>query len=136
VRGETLGIEMGKSRETRHHHPPIITRRAREMRHEPSPAERVLWFHLRGGKTGFKFRRQHPVGWFIADFYCAQSRLIVELDGPSHDHSEDYDDRRPEWLMANGHEVVRFSNDDVMKNTEGVVAEIERVCAARALPSP
>src|SRR5690349_5507680 len=117
------------SDETRHHAHPRIREHAREMRHDPSPAEQKLWYELRDRRLGgFKFRRQQPVGPFVADFYCADCQLIVELDGDTHAGREDYDAARTAWLANNGHRVVRFTNDDVHHNLKGVLLAILAEC--------
>jgi very-short-patch-repair endonuclease len=98
---------------------------AREMRHEATPAEDVLWEAIRNRKVnGAKFRRQHVIERFIVDFYCAEARLIIEVDGPIHDYTPEEDAIRQEFLEAQGFRVLRFKNDDVMGNLAGVVAQI------------
>jgi very-short-patch-repair endonuclease len=100
------------------------------MRSDPVKAERLLWAHLRDRKlAGLKFKRQKAIGAFIADFFCAESKLIVELDGDSHEGRETYDECRTEWLEKEGHRVLRFSNEDEFSNLEGVLREIMRACA-------
>lgn len=95
--------------------------RARALRSRMSDAERKLWYALRDRRfSDFKFRRQVPVGPFIADFVCFESRLVIELDGGQ--HAESYHDlRRDRWFAANGFQVLRFWNSDVLSNIEGVV---------------
>jgi len=84
-------------------------------------AERKLWFALRDRRfANFKFRRQVPIGPFIADFVCYQARLVVEVDGGQHAESR-RDARRDEWLAANDFRVLRFWNNDVLANIEGVL---------------
>ena len=103
------------------------------MRREPAPAEQKLWWELRDRRlNGFKFRRQQVVGPFVADFYCARCKLIVELDGDTHVGREAEDERRTAWLARNGHEVVRFVNDDVHHNKTGVLEAILAACERRA----
>ena len=100
---------------------------AREMRHERVPAERILWSRLRDRRLGgFKFRRQAPIGPYIADFYCAEGRLVVELDGDSHDGREEYDAERTAWLNGEGMRVVRFVNQDVYEHIDAVLGAILR----------
>jgi very-short-patch-repair endonuclease len=118
--------------ETMHHAHPRIRAHAREMRHDAVPAEQKLWWKLRDRRlAGFKFRRQQPVGPFIADFYCSECRLAVELDGDTHDGREEYDEARTQWLAASGVTVIRFVNDDVHKNLEAVVEAIFKTCEQR-----
>lgn len=97
---------------------------ARELRRTATDAERKLWFNLRNRRFGrFKFRRQQPIGPFIADFYCSASKLIVELDGGQHTISVNllYDARRSRWLTGRGYRVLRFINVDVLKDIENVL---------------
>ncbi|HEY77339.1 MAG TPA: endonuclease domain-containing protein [Thermoflexia bacterium] len=106
-----------------------IQQRARELRQEMTPAERVLWERLRNRRLGgLKFRRQHPLGRFIVDFYCASHRLIIELDGPVHKAQRDYDAARAEYLRERGYRILRFSNEQVLNDIEGVLEVIEEVC--------
>ncbi len=110
---------------------PRNTERARALRREATPAERALWVFLSRSQTGVKFSRQMPVGPFFADFLCRDLALVVELDGFSHDVSPERDVRRDAWMAAHGYTVLRFTNDDVRENIEGVVsvirAEVERL---------
>lgn len=102
---------------------------ARTQRQDAGLAERRLWDRLRGGKVdGHKFRRQHPVGRCIADFACERLRLIIEVDGRIHDRDDVVlnDHLRQSELEALGWTVVRFTNDDVLKHPEHVVAAIRR----------
>jgi very-short-patch-repair endonuclease len=108
---------------------PALLQRAREMRREPTEPERRLWQKVRRKQLdGYKFRRQHPIGRFILDFYCHEARLVVELDGESHAFQEEYDAARTEWLEAQGLRVLRFPNQVVMKNMEGVLETILMAC--------
>jgi very-short-patch-repair endonuclease len=94
--------------------------RARAMRKAPTPAERVLWGMLRGGRLeGLKFRRQVPIGTYIADFACNDPKVIVECDGGQHALS-DYDAVRDAWFQAEGYRVLRFWNGEIMDHPEGV----------------
>jgi very-short-patch-repair endonuclease len=93
-------------------------------------AERKLWFALRDRRlAGTKFRRQVPIGPFIADFACYDARLIVEVDGGQHSESLS-DERRDQWFSANGFRVLRFWNNDVLTNSDGVLQRV--VDAVRA----
>ena len=87
-------------------------------------AERKLWFLLRDRRlAGAKFRRQAPVGPFIADFVCLSRKLIVEADGGQH-YENPIDAVRDEWLRREGYVVVRYSNIDILKNPEGVLTDL------------
>jgi len=105
--------------------------RARELRQEATDAERRLWSALRDRRLrGYRFRRQHPIGPFIVDFACTRHRLIVEADGGQHADNE-ADRRRTAWLESEGWRALRFWNNDVLANTEGVVETILRELSPR-----
>jgi very-short-patch-repair endonuclease len=104
--------------------PPLATSRARTMRHAMTDAERKLWFLLRDRRlNGAKFRRQAPVGSYIADFVCLRDKLIVEADGGQHIESR-RDAARDRWLAAEGYRVIRYSNLDILKNPDGVLTDL------------
>lgn len=108
---------------------PTILQHARDMRREPTEPERRLWQKLRRKQLGsYKFRRQHPNGRFILDFYCHEARLVVEVDGDSHAFQEEYDAARTAWLEAQGLHVLRFSNQAVIQNMDGVLQAIFMAC--------
>ena len=108
---------------------PMVQKRARELRAGMTRAEVLLWQKLRGDQMlGLRFRRQEPIGNFIADFFCAAARLVVELDGDSHDGRADYDATRDEILAAEGYRTLRFRNEDVFRNLSGVLETIESHC--------
>jgi very-short-patch-repair endonuclease len=111
---------------------PNIVAAARHLRQNLTPAERTLWQALKNCQlNGFKFRCQHPVGPFIVDFYCPQCRLVVELDGEIHDQQVDYDTARTKQLNRFGYRVVRFHNQAVMTNLDGVLQQILEVIGER-----
>jgi very-short-patch-repair endonuclease len=119
--------------ERRHHANPRVIGHARAMRHDAVPAEQKLWWKLRDRRLGgFKFRRQQPAGPFVADFYCADCRLVIELDGDTHDGRESYDAGRTRWLSDNGVAVIRFTNTDVHDNLEGVLESVLKTCESRS----
>lgn len=119
--------------EMRHRIHPAILARAREMRHPQTPAEATLWRALRNRQTGFKFRRQHPIYRFIIDFYCAQARLLIEVDGESHlqPDQEEYDNARTKYLEDLGYKVIRFTNNDVRYNIQAVADKILQTVESR-----
>ena len=105
---------------------------ARNMRKHPTPAEAILWRALRGRRlAGLKFRRQHPVGQFIVDFYCANCKLAVEVDGSIHDQQLAYDQARTEQLEAFGCRVLRVSNELVLNDLETVLISITQAVKDR-----
>ncbi len=98
----------------------VMFARARAMRKEATDAERVMWRMLRSRQfTGLKFRRQLPIGAYIADFACLNPRVIIECDGGQHVENA-YDDERDAWLKAQGFRVFRFWNNHVLRETDGV----------------
>ncbi len=106
---------------------------ARQLRRDMTNAEAMLWRLLRGSRLdGLKFRRQVPVGSYIADFLCFRHRLIVELDGAPHDGEErrSRDSTRDEWLRQQGYRVLRFPNDLVLGGGDLVIDAIRATAAA------
>jgi len=102
---------------------------ARRMRKSMTRAEVLLWARLRGGAVGYRFRRQAPVGPFVADFACVQVRLIVEVDGATRgEDAQAHDEARTRYLEREGWRVVRFWNREVVENISGVVETIGRAC--------
>ncbi len=88
-----------------------------------------LWQYLRNEQLGVKFRRQHSIGEYIADFYCTKLKLVIEIDGESHfnDEAIEYDSIRTNFFKSLGIEVIRFNNDEVMTNIEGVFEIIQKI---------
>src|SRR5215470_7709249 len=101
------------------------TTTARRLRRHQTDAERILWFRLRDRRlAGWKFKRQVPIDQFVADFLCADGKVIVEVDGGQHDKGRERDADRTAALEAMGYLVLRFWNNDVMRNTDGVLETI------------
>ena len=103
---------------------PKIMHRAGKLRKELTPAEHKLWAYLRGDKLGVNFRRQHAIGKYIADFCCVKSKLIIELDGSQHLEQAEYDAERTKYLETQGYRVIRFWNNQVMNEIDGVILVI------------
>ncbi len=101
--------------------------RAKELRREMTPAEKILWEELRANKLGVHFRRQQVIAGFIVDFYCHKAALVIEVDGDIHDLQQDEDARREKVLREMGLRIVRFRNDDVVKNLSVVIGKIKAV---------
>ena len=110
---------------------------ARRLRSKMSLPEALLWKILKKRPSGVKFRRQHPVGNYVADFYCAERRLIVEIDGIAHDMGDrpERDARRDEWMRSCGMEVMRIPASDVLRDPEDVAAWLVGLCFAAPPPS-
>ena len=102
------------------------TRRARRLRREATDVERLLWHALRERLVFWKFRRQRPVGRRIVDFACPQAKLAIELDGSQHALEHDADEQRSAELRRYGYRVLRFWNNDVIENLDGVLITIDR----------
>jgi len=101
----------------------------KELRHDLTPAERILWTRLRGNRLeGYHFRRQQVIEPYIVDFYCHQASLVVEVDGAVHQDQQEYDHQRDQNLHLRGLSILRFSNTDVSHNLEGVLEAILRFC--------
>ncbi|MAT41675.1 MAG: restriction endonuclease [Anaerolineaceae bacterium] len=104
---------------------------ARKLRKRSTPAEKHLWGKLRGKQlSGLKFRRQHPITPYIVDFYCAEVRLVIEIDGEIHQFQQDQDQFREDWLKAQGLTVIRFTNSQVLNNINWVLIEIQKICSS------
>ena len=117
-----------RSDEARRRYSPKTLERARALRRNQTDAEGLLWHHLRSKQLGgFKFRRQHPVGPYIADFICLSHKLIVEIDGGQHAEQKVRDSRRDAFLRGESYRVLRFWNNEVFENCFGV---LERIFAA------
>ena len=112
----------------------LTVERARALRRRLTPPEARLWTRLRGRQLrGLKFRRQHPIGPFILDFYCAEVRLAVEVDGQGHDHPDRlaHDRRRTLWLRAQHIRVIRLAAEAVRVELDGVLEFIARTAMER-----
>jgi very-short-patch-repair endonuclease len=104
---------------------PKIHHRAAKLRHTLTEAEVKLWQCLRMHQAnGVHFRRQHPIGKYIVDFCAPRQKLIIELDGGQHADQLEYDEQRTKFLQSRGYRVVRFWNNDVLRNTQGVMSVI------------
>ncbi|HKR04751.1 MAG TPA: methionine synthase [Bacteroidia bacterium] len=98
---------------------------AKDMRHEPTQAENILWQELRNRKLGHKFRRQHPLDGFIPDFICLEKKLIIEVDGEIHIEQKEYDEGRTYELNEIGYKIIRFTNDEVINKKDFVLNKIK-----------
>ncbi len=104
---------------------------ARALRQNPTDAELRLWSRLRGKQMeGFRFRRQKPIGPYIVDFFCPRAKLIIEVDGGQYAEESP---ARQQWLEARGYRVIRFWNNEILSNTDGVLTIIPDVLGAEPL---
>jgi len=110
---------------------------AKKLRGQMTEAEKRLWCQLRAKRfAGYKFRRQAPIGKYIPDFVCYQFKLIIELDGGQHAMRQNYDQKRDEFFIAEGFHILRFWNNEVLENMEGVLTIILRALREPPLPNP
>ena len=115
----------------------ISNKLQRKLRNAPTDAEHRLWQYLRNRQLeGCKFRRQHPFGDYILDFACLERKIVVELDGGQHADNLQYDNARTDYLERCGFQVLRFWNNEVFNNIEGVAEVILSTLAQRATSSP
>jgi len=103
---------------------PKTKHQAIQLRKKSTPAERKLWSRIRDDQLGVTFRRQHAVGNYIPDFCSPKARIIIELDGSQHLEQEEYDEERTKYLESLGYKVIRFWNNNVMKNIDSVILAI------------
>nr|WP_298129178.1 endonuclease domain-containing protein [uncultured Pseudoxanthomonas sp.] len=109
--------------------------RERRLRRDQTDAERLLWQHLRDRRLlGWKFRRQHRIGPYFADFACVEAMLVVELDGSQHLTQQRHDEARTCFLETQGYRVLRFWNDDVLRETDAVLTAITTALAPHPPP--
>ncbi|SDD00146.1 endonuclease domain-containing protein [Williamwhitmania taraxaci] len=112
----------------------MVIKLARELRLHPTEAEKTLWRAINKGQLGLKFRRQHPIYNFIADFYCHEARLIVEVDGGYHKsriQRERDESRSAEVALVYDLKVIRFTNEEVLSNTNAVVSRLKTALSER-----
>jgi very-short-patch-repair endonuclease len=127
--GEGKGEEAGM--------PFILTDTARELRRNMTCAERVLWNRLKARRLdGLKFRRQEQIGRFIVDFIGFGRGIVVEADGGQHAVEREKDDERTRWLNSQGFTVLRFWNNNILANPEGVMETIRSACMVTPSPPP
>ncbi len=105
----------------------------RNLRKTQTPQETILWSKLRNSQTGFKWKRQISIGKYIVDFYCSERRLIVEIDGSQHIENKAYDTERDQYLVSLGYAILRFWNNEINTNIEGVLLKIQ---STSPQPSP
>jgi very-short-patch-repair endonuclease len=106
---------------------------AKVLRRSQTDVEQKLWYHLRAHRfMGKKFKRQKPIGQYVVDFVCLEDKLIIELDGGQHTENVEYDHVRDSWLRSEGYTVLRFWNNELMNEMEGVLEQIRLTLS----PSP
>lgn len=105
---------------------PSVFAKAKELRENMTQAEKMLWEKLRRNQLGVRFKPQHPIDIFIADFYCHPAKLVIEVDGQIHTSQQDYDDGRTADLERFGITVIRFRNEEVFDDIDKVIREIKK----------
>jgi len=116
---------------------PILKERARELRNNSALSEVLLWKHLKGGQMlGYDFDRQKPVDSFIVDFFCNELMLAIEIDGETHNYKMSRDRERQKIIEGVGIWFLRFTDEEVKRNIDGVVEEIERWIRENGKPTP
>lgn len=114
----------------KHRSAPIKTERARELSRSMTPSERILWQHLRDHQmNGLHFRRQHVIRGFIADFYCHEASLVIEVDGGIHRHQVEQDRERDAILASYNLRILRVTNDEIRNHLPDVLSRIRALCA-------
>ena len=106
----------------------LLFQKAKELRKTMTDAEIILWMNIKNGVNGFKFRRQHPIGNYIADFFCHKAKLIIELEGSIHHlaHIQALDDIKQRDLENLGYYIIRFTNNDVKLSIDNVIETIKK----------
>ncbi len=104
----------------------LLKQRRQDLRNNATPEERLLWEDVRGKKLGYKFQRQHSIGPYIADFYCPAKKLIIELDGSQHLDTKEYDEERTNYFISLNLKVLRFWNNEIRSNLDGVIMKIKQ----------
>jgi very-short-patch-repair endonuclease len=113
-----------------------LTDRARKLRKDSTEAERLLWRHLKAKQIlGLKFRRQEQIGYYIVDFVCYKASLIVEADGGQHLENAENDEDRTKWLNSQGFMLLRFWNNEILTNIDGVLENILKECQRPLSPA-
>ncbi len=115
------------------HNHPILKSRRMKLRKNQTPQEVLLWAKLRKTQLGFKFKRQHSVGPYILDFYCPDKKLAIELDGSQHLQNKEYDRERTDYLSVLGIKIIRFWNNEINTNIDGV---LQKIISELNSPSP
>lgn len=135
--GLPLPLQRGgeKQKMSKIHNNKIFISRRRDLRKSATPTEKKLWQVLRKKIMGVKFKRQHSIGGYITDFYCANKKLIIELDGAVHnsEESREYDEIRDKFFKELGYSTLRFRNSEIENNFEEVINEIENFCNKKSI---
>ena len=105
----------------------VLKLRRQGLRKRSTEAEKILWSHLKGLREhGCVFRRQHSIGWYVADFYCQRLKLVIEVDGGVHENQQEYDKERDEFMKSQGLKVLRFKNEEIEKDIHQAMQKITK----------
>ena len=122
-----MPIKTNKSPKRYKDTPRYVTNLSRKLRNNMTECEKMLWEKISKKQlNGLKFRRQFPVGRYIADFYNHEKKLIIEVDGSVHNEQKEYDKNREKYLEASGYTIIRFTNDEIVNNIDLVIEKISR----------
>ena len=134
VNSSQEGVNSYTQPSSLNNHPQYKERR-QELRRQPTPAEHHLWQHLRKNQLGVKFRRQHGIHHYIVDFYCPQHALVIEVDGEIHtsEDARQYDQERDNLLKSCGLQVLRFTNHQVLNDTQTTLTQIQQTLSLPTL---
>jgi very-short-patch-repair endonuclease len=117
-----------------------VLRRRKELRNNATPEEIILWYYLKASQTGFKFKRQTSIGYYIVDFYCPLLRYVIEIDGSQHNENKEYDQERSNFLVAQGCTVRRFWNNELHQQLSNVLdtimLDLQKLTTTPARTSP
>ncbi|MDP2982435.1 MAG: DUF559 domain-containing protein [Candidatus Latescibacter sp.] len=117
--------------------PRYVIEIARKLRLEMTEAETLIWSHINNKQIdGFRFRNQHPIGRYIADFYCHDLKLIIEIDGGIHNECKEYDGNRDGYLQAGGYTILLFTNNQVTSEIDSVLETIRTKAREISISSP
>ena len=138
LEGGSKSLISGWGKNALHKYSKSSQHNAIELRNNPTKQERTLWKYLNKSQLGYKFRRQQPIGNYVADFFCSELNLIIELDGGQHNEIQniEYDKKRTEFLNNNGYRVLRIWNNDIDNNIEGVIEYIKMNLTPPPSPLP
>ncbi len=123
---EKASLEQKRGYMTGGNNSHLLLERAKEMRNNPTDAEKILWFNLKSKTLEYKFRQQHLIDDYIVDFVCLSKKLVIEVDGGIHNRQQEADAERTKVLNEKGFKVIRFSNKEVLNNTDSVLNIIKR----------
>jgi very-short-patch-repair endonuclease len=123
-------IVSGTMKKTKIHTLSVMKERRRKLRNDATEAEKILWYRIRNNLLEYKFRRQHSIGKYIVDFYCAELKLVVEIDGYIHgeENNIERDRIREDYLVGLGLRIVRYRNEQIIYELDSVMIDLKNIC--------